>query len=73
MQPRITGHHVDVTEALKNYVTERFTSLSHHSDRVLKAHIVLSAEKLLRKVEAALQVAGTALFRYKEKSNDHGR
>ncbi|HWO99515.1 MAG TPA: ribosome-associated translation inhibitor RaiA [Methylococcus sp.] len=62
MQLSITGHHVDVTEALKNYVTERFARLSRHSDRVLEAHVVLSAEKLLQKAEATVQVAGTTLF-----------
>lgn len=62
MQLSITGHMFDVTEALKNYVTERFARLSRHSDQVLEAHVVLSAQKLLQKAEATVQVVGSTLF-----------
>ncbi len=44
MQINLTGHHVDITEAMRNYVDSRFERLSRHLDHVLDAHVVLSVE-----------------------------
>lgn len=58
MQINLTGHHVDITEAMRNYVDSRFERLSRHLDHVLDAHVVLSVEKLRHSAEATLQVNG---------------
>jgi putative sigma-54 modulation protein len=62
MQLSITGHHIEVTEALKNYVTEKFAKLERHFDQVIDAHVILEVEKLAQKAEATVQVQGAKLF-----------
>jgi putative sigma-54 modulation protein len=58
MQINLTGHHVDITDAMRNYVDSRFERLARHFDHVLDAHVVLSVEKLRHKAEATIQVNG---------------
>ena len=62
MQINLTGHHVDVTEALKGYVDGKFERLSRHFDHVMNIHVVLSVEKLRQKAEATLLVNGAKVF-----------
>ncbi len=62
MQINLTGHHVDITEALRSHVETKFKRLNRHFDHVLNAHVVLSLEKLMKKAEATLHVNGGTLF-----------
>lgn len=62
MQVSITGHQIQVTEALKNYIHEKFARLERHFDRVMDVHVVLEVEKLAQKAEATVQVNGANLF-----------
>jgi putative sigma-54 modulation protein len=62
MQITLTGHHIDVTDALRGYVDTKFERLARHFDHVINAHVVLSVEKLAQKAEATLHVNGSKLF-----------
>jgi len=62
MQINLTGHHVDITEALKGYVNGKFARLARHFDHVLDIHVILSVEKLRQKAEATLHVNGAKVF-----------
>lgn len=62
MQIILTGHHVDITDALKDYVDNKFERLSRHFDHVINAHVILSVEKLRQQAEATIQVNGRSLF-----------
>ena len=62
MQINLTGHHVDVTDALKGYVDNKFGRLASHFDHVMNIHVVLSVEKLRQKAEATLLVNGAKVF-----------
>lgn len=62
MQMNVTGHHVDITPPLRNYVTEKFERLKRHFDHVTNAHVILSIEKLRQKAEATLHVSGSDMF-----------
>jgi putative sigma-54 modulation protein len=62
MHINLTGHHVDVTDALKGYVDNKFERLARHFDHVINAHVILSVEKLAQKAEATLHVNGGKLF-----------
>ena len=44
MQISVTGHHVEVTEALRNYVDTKFDKLERHFDQVIDVHVILSVE-----------------------------
>ena len=62
MQLSITGHHIDVTEPLKAYVTDKLDKLDRHSDQITNVHVVLSVEKLVQKAEATVHISGGELF-----------
>ena len=62
MQISITGHHIEVTDSLRNYVTEKFQRIERHFDQVVNVHVILEVEKLAQKAEATVQVNGAKLF-----------
>ena len=69
MQVSITGHHVEVTEALRNYVNDKFQRLERHFGQVMDSHVILSVEKLVQKAEATVHVNGAKLFAMEEHSD----
>ncbi len=58
MQVNISGHHLEITDALRDYVTEKFSRLERHFDRIISVQVILQVEKLKQKIEASLHVAG---------------
>lgn len=62
MQIDITGHHVDVTPALRAYVTEKMQKLVRHFDQVISIHVILNVEKLQHLAEATVNAGGRQLF-----------
>lgn len=62
MQLNLSGHHVEITDALKSYVDTKFDRLSRHFDQVINVHVVLSVEKLRQKAEATIHVNGGSVF-----------
>ncbi len=62
MQINITGHHLNLTTPLKDYVEKKFERLTRHFDHVINIHVVLTVEKLIHRAEASLQVSGNKLF-----------
>ncbi len=58
MQVSLSGHHVDITDSMRNYVNEKIARLDRHFDQALDIHIVLTVEKLRHKAEATLHVSG---------------
>ncbi|MFK5913273.1 MAG: ribosome-associated translation inhibitor RaiA [Woeseiaceae bacterium] len=62
MQLNITGHHVDVTDSLKAYVSEKLVRLEKHFDHVNNVHVILTVEKLRQKAEATVNINGGSLF-----------
>ena len=58
MQTTISGHHIQVTDSLRNYVTAKLARIERHNEQVANVHVVLSVEKLRQKAEATLHVSG---------------
>jgi putative sigma-54 modulation protein len=58
----VTGHHLEVTDSLRNYVTTKLAKLERHFDNVSDVHVILSVEKLVQKAEATVQISGAKLF-----------
>ncbi len=61
MQIILTGHHVEITDALRQYVNSKMERLERHFDNVTDLHVVLSVEKLRQKAEATLHLSGNNL------------
>ncbi len=62
MQLNISGHHVDITDALRTYVSEKLEKLERHYDQMTNVHVVLSVEKLQQRAEATIHVSGAEIF-----------
>lgn len=63
MQMNLSGHHIEITPALRNYVSKKLERLDRHcSDNSTNIHIVFSVEKLRQKVEANLHLSGAGFF-----------
>ena len=62
MQVNLTGHHVELSPALRQYVTEKLGKLERHFDHVTNVNVVLTVEKQVQKAEASVNVAKGQLF-----------
>ena len=58
MQLNVTGHHVDVTPALREYIDTKLARLERHFDHVTDIQCVLTVEKLSHKAEATVHLSG---------------
>jgi putative sigma-54 modulation protein len=61
MNLNITGHHVDLTVPLRNYVLDKIKRVERHFDHLIDAHVILTVEKLRHKAEATLHTRGANL------------
>ncbi|MBI4984596.1 MAG: ribosome-associated translation inhibitor RaiA [Rhodocyclales bacterium] len=62
MNINITGHHVEVTPALHDYVTGKLDRVIRHFDHVTSVHVILSVAKLKQKAEVTLHVKGKDIY-----------
>ncbi len=63
MQLSITGRHLDVTDALKEYVTSKITRLERHYDHITNVQVVLAVDKLTQRAEAIIHAGhGQEIF-----------
>ena len=62
MNLNITGHHIEVTPAIREYVTGKLDRVLRHFDQVTSSHVILSVEKLQQKAEVTLHVKGKDIF-----------
>ncbi len=66
MKLTISGHHIEVTDALKSYVTGKVEKVTSHFDEVLDAKVTLSVEKHQERdgkhAECTLHLKGVDLF-----------
>jgi putative sigma-54 modulation protein len=58
MQLSVTGHHIEITQSLRNYVSTKLSKLERHFDHMTDIHCVLTVEKLQHKAEATIHVGG---------------
>ncbi|NWG30467.1 MAG: ribosome-associated translation inhibitor RaiA [Rhodocyclaceae bacterium] len=62
MNLTITGHHIEVTPALRDYVSSKLEKIVRHFDQVTSVHVILSVEKLVQKAEITLHVKGKDIY-----------
>jgi putative sigma-54 modulation protein len=61
MNLSVSGHHVEVTPAMRTYVRTKIERVTRHFDHVIDAHVILTVEKLRQKAEVTLHVPGRDL------------
>ncbi len=58
MDVTVAGHHVDVTDSLREYVETKLARLERHSDQMTDIHCILTVEKLEHRAEATIHLNG---------------
>ena len=58
MNLNLSGHHLDITPAIRDYVTSKLTRLTRHFDHVIDVNVVLSVDKIRQQVTANVHVRG---------------
>ena len=66
MNLTISGHHLDVTPAIREYVQNKLERITRHFDQVIDSHVILCIDNLTekekrQKAEINLRVAGKIL------------
>ena len=50
MQMTISGHHLDVTDPIRDYVTAKLSKLERHYDHINSTAVILSVENFPKKL-----------------------
>jgi ribosome hibernation promoting factor len=58
MNLTLTGHHLEITPAIRAYVIAKLERVTRHFDHVIDVTVVLGVDKLQRIVEANVHVRG---------------
>jgi putative sigma-54 modulation protein len=61
MNISLTGHHVELTDAIRNFAHDKFEKLNRHFERITKINVVFSVAKLIQTAEATVFVPGETL------------
>jgi putative sigma-54 modulation protein len=61
MKVNMTGHHVEITSAIRDYINEKMTRIERHFENATDINLILTVEKLEHKAEATLNVSGNTL------------
>ncbi len=62
MHLNVSGHHVEVTDALRGYVESKIEKIERHFDLVSDVNCILTVEKLRHKAEATIKVNGGTIY-----------
>ena len=62
MQLHISGHHLDITSAIKNHTNEKLLKIKHHFGNVMNVNMILEVQKDVQKAEATIHLSGADLF-----------
>lgn len=58
MNLNVSGHHLEITPAIRDYVSDKLGRITRHFDHVIDIHVILSVAKLRQKAEVTLHVRG---------------
>lgn len=61
MQVNITGHHIELTDALRDYVNDKLARVERHYDNITTVQVTLSVEKERQQAACTMNVAGAEL------------
>ncbi|MDA9372063.1 MAG: ribosome hibernation-promoting factor, HPF/YfiA family [Cellvibrionales bacterium] len=62
MQMTISGHHLTITDPIRDYVTAKLSKLERHYEQITRVTVILTVDKLVQKAEATVHATGADLF-----------
>ena len=69
MNLNMTGHHLEITPSIRDYVSSKMSRINRHFDHVIDVSMILSVEKLRQKIEANVHLSGKDIFVESEESD----
>lgn len=62
MNLTITGHHLEITPAIREYVLSKLERIKRHSDNLIDISVIMTVEKLKHSIEANVHLSGKDIF-----------
>ena len=62
MNLHLTGHHLQITPAIRDHVAHKLEKITAHFDHVIDVNVIMTVEKLQHKVEATVHLSGKEIF-----------
>ena len=62
MNLHMTGHHLEITPSIRDYVSSKMIRINRHFDHVIDVNMILTVEKLRQKIEANVHLSGKDIF-----------
>lgn len=62
MNLKLSGHHLEITAAMRDYITGKLGRIKRHFDQVIDVNVILSVDNLQQKVEASVHLSGKDIF-----------
>lgn len=62
MNLHLTGHHLQITPAIRDHVANKLEKITAHFDHVIDINVIMTVEKLQHKVEATVHLSGKDIF-----------
>ena len=66
MQINFTGHHIEITPAIREFAEGKFEKLLHHFDKIGSINVRLEVDKLRHIAEATVHVAKNEFHAHSE-------
>jgi putative sigma-54 modulation protein len=58
MNVQVSGHQIEVTQAIRDYVLSKLERIQRHFDQVIDINVILSVQKLKQKAEISVHMRG---------------
>lgn len=62
MNLNLSGHHLEITPAIREHVLSKLDKVKRHFDNVIDVNVILSVDKLKQKAEANVHLSGKTIF-----------
>ena len=62
MNLNLTGNHIEITPAMRDYVLSKIERVTRHFDNIIDINVILSVDKLKQKAEATVNLRGKEIF-----------
>ena len=58
MNLQLTGHHVDITPSIRDYVLSKLERINRHFEQIIDVNVIMTVQKLDHKIEATVHLSG---------------
>ena len=69
MQISVSGHHVQITEAIEQYIRKKLSRLEKHYQPIINSQVILTVDKNVQKAETRIHISGAEVFAESESNN----